>query len=34
MPPRGYFVDSNLLVLFVVGTVRLDIIAKHARLEG
>ena len=33
MPPRGYFVDSNLLVLFVAGSLRLDIIAKHSRLE-
>ena len=33
MPARGYFVDSNLLVLFVAGSLRLDIIAKHARLE-
>ena len=33
MPAKGYFVDSNLLVLFVVGSVRPDIIAKHERLE-
>ena len=33
MPLKGYFIDSNLLVLFVVGSARPDIIAKHRRLE-
>lgn len=34
MPPRGYFVDAQLLVLFVAGSVRRSIIAKHRRLQG
>ena len=33
MPPKGYFIDSNLLVLFVVGSLRPDIIPKHRRLQ-
>ena len=32
--PTGYFVDANLLVLLVVGTVGRDLIAKHRRLSG
>ena len=31
--PLGYFIDSNLLVLLVVGSVGLDLIAKHRRLR-
>ncbi len=34
MPPLGYFVDANLLVLLVVGGVDPEIIAKHRRLNG
>ncbi|MCY4366181.1 MAG: hypothetical protein OXE17_08165 [Chloroflexi bacterium] len=33
MPPSGYFVDTNLLVLYVVGQEDPEIIAKHGRLE-
>ncbi len=33
MPPRGYFVDANLLVLLVAGAVDRDIIARHGRLQ-
>lgn len=33
MPLRGYFVDTNLLVLFVVGQVDPNLISKHRRLE-
>ncbi len=32
--PTGYFVDTNLLLLLVVGTVGRDLIAKHRRLSG
>lgn len=34
MPAKGYFIDANLLVLFVVGSVGKDIIDKHRRLRG
>ena len=34
MPPRAYFIDASLLVLFVAGRVDKDIIAKHRRLEA
>lgn len=34
MPPRGYFIDSNLLVLFVAGREDPALIARHRRLEG
>lgn len=34
MPPSGYFVDSNLLVLLVVGNVGRDLIRKHKRLQA
>ena len=34
MPPAGYFIDANLLVLFVVGREDPALIAKHRRLEG
>lgn len=34
MPPSAYFIDANLLVLLVVGSVGRDLIAKHRRLQG
>lgn len=34
MPLVGYFLDSNLLVLLVVGSVDVAIIPRHRRLEG
>ena len=34
MSPRGYFVDSNLLLLYVVGSEDRSLIAGHRRLEG
>ena len=34
MPPAGYFIDANLLVLLVVGSVGRDLIAKHRRLRA
>lgn len=34
VPPTGYFIDSNLLVLLVAGNVDQDLIAKHRRLES
>ena len=33
MPPAGFFLDANLLVLLVVGSVGRDLIAKHRRLR-
>ncbi len=33
MPPAGFFIDANLLVLLVVGSVGRDLIAKHRRLR-
>lgn len=30
---KGYFLDTNLLVLLVVGSVSRDLISKHRRLE-
>ena len=33
MPPKGYFIDANLLVLFVAGRVDKDIIHRHRRLR-
>ena len=33
MPLLGYFVDANLLILLVVGSVDPRIIAKHRRLD-
>ena len=33
MPPKGYFIDANLLVLFVAGSVNRDIIRRHRRLR-
>ena len=34
MPLLGYFVDANLLILLVAGSVDPRIIAKHRRLNG
>ena len=34
MPPAGYFIDANLLVLLIVGSVDKRLIAKHRRLRG
>ncbi len=34
MPPSGYFIDTNLLVLLVVGSVGRNLIEKHRRLRG
>ena len=34
MPPSGYFIDANLLMLLVVGSVGRDLIEKHRRLSG
>ncbi|MCY3823217.1 MAG: PIN domain-containing protein [Nitrospinae bacterium] len=33
MPPTGYFIDANLLVLLIVGRVGEEFIAKHGRLQ-
>ena len=33
MPRTGYFVDTNLLLLYIVGQEDPQIIAKHRRLE-
>ena len=33
MARDGFFIDTNLLVLLVVGSVGRDLIAKHRRLE-
>ena len=32
--PSGYFVDANLLVLLVVGSLNRDLIGKHRRLRA
>ena len=32
MPPLGFFVDANLLVLLIVGSIDERIIARHRRL--
>ena len=34
MPPAGFLIDANLLVLFVAGRVNPAIIARHRRLDG
>ena len=34
MPLVGHFIDSNLLVLLVVGSADVAIIPRHRRLEG
>ena len=33
-PPSGYFIDSNILLLLVVGRVSRELISRHRRLEG
>ena len=33
MPPSGYFIDTNLLVLLVVGSAGKELIEKHRRLR-
>ena len=33
MPLRGYFLDSNLLILLVVGSESRDLIPRHRRLQ-
>ena len=33
MPPAGCFLDANLLVLLVVGSVDQELVAKHRRLR-
>ena len=33
MPPAGYFIDANLLVLLVVGNESRDLIGRHKRLQ-
>ena len=33
MPANGYFIDANLLLLLVVGSVSPDAIARHRRLR-
>lgn len=33
MPPTGYFIDANLLILFVVGSVGREFISKHRWLR-
>ena len=34
MPVKGYFIDANLLLLLVVGSVSRDAIARHRRLRA
>lgn len=34
MRPSGFFIDANLFVLLVVGSVGTQMIAKHRRLRG
>lgn len=33
MPPSGYLIDANLLVLLVVGKVGRELIGRHRRLQ-
>ena len=33
MPSAGFFIDANLLILLVVGSVDRDLIPKHRRLR-
>ncbi len=33
MTPSGFFIDTNLLLLLIVGSVGRDLIAKHRRLR-
>ena len=34
MPSNGFFIDANLLLLLVVGSVGRDLIHKHRRLQS
>ena len=34
MPPSGYLIDSNILLLLVVGRVSRELIFRHRRLAG
>ena len=34
MRPTGFFIDANLFVRLVVGSVGTEMIAKHRRLRG
>jgi predicted nucleic acid-binding protein len=34
LPPAGYFIDANLLLLLVVGDEGRNLIPKHRRLDG
>ena len=34
MPPTGFFIDANLLLLLIVGSVGRDLITKHRRLKN
>ena len=34
MPPAGFFIDANLLVLLIVGSVGDELIARHRRLQN
>ncbi len=33
MSPTGFFIDANLLLLLIVGSVGRDLVAKHRRLR-
>ena len=33
MTPAGFFIDANLLLLLIVGSVGKDLVAKHRRLQ-
>ena len=33
MTPAGFFIDANLLLLLIVGSVGRDLVAKHRRLR-
>ena len=34
MTPSGYFVDTNILLLMVVGNIGRELISRHWRLDG
>ena len=34
MPPSGYFIDTSVLLLLVVGSAGRELISKHRRLDG
>ena len=34
MQPTGYFIDTNLLTLLVIGSLDPELIAKHRQLQG